>query len=64
MPYQRITQLPKSVKNVLPKEAQQIFKKVFNNAWDQYDDEEICFKVAWKAVKRKYKKGKIKWVLK
>ena len=64
MPYTRITQLPKSVRNVLPIEAQQIFKKAFNNAWEQYGNEESAMRVAWSAVKRKYKKGKYKWIKK
>lgn len=62
MPYSRLTELPKQVKG-LPKGAQQIFKKAFNNA--QYKNpekrkgnsrEEVSQKVAWSAVK-KYKKA-------
>jgi cation transport regulator len=34
MPYKQITQLPDSVKNNLPKGAQEIYKEVFNSAED------------------------------
>jgi len=67
MPYQRITELPASVKDNLPKHAQEIYKEAFNSAWDDYRDpgerrteesrEEVSHKVAWSAVKQKYEKG-------
>jgi cation transport regulator len=67
MPYSNVSELPKSVKNVLPKHAQDIYKEAFNSAYDEYknpsdrrgdaDREEVAHKVAWKAVKNKYHKG-------
>lgn len=67
MPYSSINELPESVRNVLPKHAQEIYKEAFNNAYDEYKEpserrdkasrEEVAHKVAWKAVKAKYKKG-------
>ena len=64
MPYERITSLPDSVKDNLPKHAQEIYKEAFNSAHDQYDgDEERCHRVAWAAVKKKYHKNdKGNWV--
>lgn len=64
MPYERITSLPDSVKDNLPKHAQEIYKEAFNSAWDQYDhDEERSHRVAWAAVKQSYHKNKDgKWV--
>ena len=66
MPYQTVTQLPKSVKDNLPKHAQEIYKEAYNSAWDQYDQpeerrgdasrEETAHKVAWNAVKSSYEK--------
>jgi len=38
MPYERITSLPKGVKNNLPKHAQEIYKEAYNSAWNQYKD--------------------------
>jgi cation transport regulator len=57
MPYRAIEDLPKSVKNHLPKHAQEIFRATFNSALKEYDDEESAFRVAWSAVKRDYEKG-------
>ena len=67
MPYDRISELPASVRDNVPKHAQEIYKEAFNSAWDQYDEpgerrgdasrEETAHKVAWAAVKEKYEKG-------
>ena len=67
MPYSEISELPESVRNVLPQHAQDIYKEAFNNAYEEYknpedrrnnaDREEVAHRVAWKAVKNKYHKG-------
>ncbi|MBB3062220.1 ChaB family protein [Microbulbifer rhizosphaerae] len=61
MPYQSINELPKNVKNPLPKHAQEIYKEAFNSAEQQHkgksDTEERAAKIAWNAVKEKYEKG-------
>ena len=67
MPYSNISDLPASVKNVLPEHAQDIYKEAFNSAYEEYknpedrqggaDREEVAHKVAWNAVKKKYHKG-------
>lgn len=67
MPYDKLTELPGSVKDNLPKHAQEIYQAAFNSAWDEYDSadkrrgddsrEEVAHKVAWSAVKQSYKKG-------
>ncbi|RUR74433.1 ChaB family protein [Chlorogloeopsis fritschii PCC 9212] len=57
MPYQNIDELPDSVKEHLPKHAQEIFIAAFNNAEKEYNSEESAFRVAWSAVKRDYEKG-------
>lgn len=75
MPYKKINQLPDSVKDNLPKHAQEIYKETYNNAWDQYDEpekrqggrdrEETAHAVAWSAVKKKYEKNSAgEWVKK
>ena len=38
MPYDRISELPASVRDNVPKHAQEIYKEAFNSAWDQYDE--------------------------
>jgi len=73
MPYRYISQLSDSIKKNLPKHAQEIYMKAFNNAWKEYADsekripgttqEETARKVAWAAVKHSYKKDtKGQWV--
>lgn len=67
MPYQSTSQLPKGVKNNLPKHAQEIYKAAFNSAWDSYKNpqerytdssrEETAHRVAWSAVEKKYYKN-------
>jgi cation transport regulator len=71
MPYTKISDLPESVKHVLPKHAQDIYKEAFNHAFAQYADEEkrktpqsreqTAHKVAWSAVKKKYHKVDDTW---
>lgn len=57
MPYLSNQDLPKNISEYLPEQAQTIFRKVFNHAHEQYNDETVAFKVAWFAVKKVYKKG-------
>jgi cation transport regulator len=67
MPYNKRSELPKQVTNNVPPHGQDIYKEAFNNAIDQYDgDEERAHRVAWSAVKEKYKKDKNsdRWVRK
>jgi cation transport regulator len=74
-PYRKVEELPDSVKDNLPKSAQDIYKEAFNNAWDRFKDpsklkyggdrETASHRVAWFAVKKKFKKTKKgKWVKK
>ena len=66
MPYDSISDLPDSVKDNLPKHAQEIYQAAYNSAWEQYDHaEERAHKVAWSAVKNDYEKNDDgKWVKK
>ncbi|MGH8763525.1 MAG: putative cation transport regulator ChaB [Nitrosospira sp.] len=71
MPYDSLEDLPNTVKNVLPKHAQEIYQAAFNNAWTEYKNpadrkgdasrEETAHKVAWTAVKQQYEKKDDKW---
>lgn len=57
MPYSSLDELPKGVKDNLPKHAQEIYKEAYNSAWEQYGhEEERAHKVAWGAVKESYEK--------
>jgi cation transport regulator len=69
MPYSSVSDLSASVRDNLPKHAQEIYKEAFNSAYDEYASrgaearEETAHKVAWTAVKKKYKKDEAsgKW---
>ncbi|MGI6208342.1 MAG: ChaB family protein [Anaerolineae bacterium] len=66
MPYSDINELPSSVRENLPKHAQEIYMKAYNSAWEQYSEpeerrgnasrEETAHRVAWAAVKEVYEK--------
>lgn len=68
MPYLTNENLPPSVRMHLPAHAQDIFRETFNSAWQSYGAsqpsrrEEIAFRVAWAAVKRRYRKAGDSWV--
>jgi len=69
MPYSSIAELPASVREHLPEHAQEIYKEAFNSAFDEYAGrgaegrEVTAHKVAWSAVKKKYRKDEAsgKW---
>jgi len=57
LPYKTERDLPDSVKDNLPKHAQEIYRAAYNSAWDGYHhDEERAHRVAWAAVKNEYEK--------
>jgi cation transport regulator len=68
MPYRTNDNLPRSVAAHLPVHAQDIFRETFNRAWETYGAtqpsrrEELAFRVAWAAVKRRYQKSGDIWV--
>lgn len=67
MPYAKNSDLPEGVHDNLPQGAQTIYREAFNSAWGQYDSpekrrgdadrEETAHRVAWSAVKEKYRKN-------
>jgi cation transport regulator len=56
MAYQKLTDLPDSVREHLPKHAQEIYRAAYNSAEEQYGEESRAHRVAWSAVENKYKK--------
>jgi cation transport regulator len=65
VPYRKVSELPDSVKNNLPKHAQEIYKEAFNSAEEQYGEESRAHRVAWSAVENKYEKNENgRWVSK
>ena len=67
MPYETFSDLPPAIRR-LPRHAQEIFRAAFNAAWQSYADrgtkarEEIAHRVAWAAVKKRYRKSGERWV--
>lgn len=64
MPYEKNTDLPKSVRSSLPDAAQTIYRKAYNSAHKgnpDYDEERLA-KIAWGAVKKSYHKSDDTWV--
>jgi cation transport regulator len=65
MPYASIEDLPAGVRHHLPAHAQEIYRSAFNHAWESYASdpahEEIAHRVAWAAVKRRYRKVGTEW---
>jgi cation transport regulator len=71
MPYDSVKELPDSVRDNLPKHAQEVYMAAYNSAWEEYENaedrkggasrEEVAHKVAWSAVKKKYEKKNGKW---
>lgn len=75
MPYSKTLELPITLQKKLPRHAQKIYLKAFNNAWREYagaskrraasSREVTAHKVAWNAVKQAYQKTvSNKWVKK
>lgn len=66
MPYASTHELPPGVRVHLPEHAQAIYLAAFNHAWEEYREaenrEEIARRVAWAAVKRRYRKVNGDWV--
>src|SRR5690606_5479092 len=52
MPYDRISDLPGPVQNVLPREAAEVWSAAFNSAEKAGNSEESAARIAWSAVKR------------
>jgi cation transport regulator len=66
VPYVSNVDLPARVRSHLPPHAQDIFREAFNDAWRTYTGsrrrEEIANRVAWSAVKKRYRKVGDAWV--
>lgn len=68
MPYAANEDLPPAIRRSLPPHAQEIFRSAFNAAWASYGRqepdrrEEIAHRVAWAAVKKRYRKLSGRWV--
>jgi len=64
MPYEKNSELPKSIREALPKAAQSVFRSVVNSQLQRGLSEEKAFASAWTAVKQGWEKINDKWVKK
>jgi cation transport regulator len=68
MPYASVEDLPAPIQQHLPPHAQEIYVGAFNGAWKQYAArpplarEQSAHRVAWAAVKCKYRKIGDRWI--
>jgi cation transport regulator len=68
MPYASNADLPPTLQRRLPPHAQEIYRAAFNNAWARFADEgparqeEAAHRIAWAAVKRRYRKSGEGWI--
>jgi cation transport regulator len=66
MPWASIEDLPETLRDRLPVHAQEIFLAAFNAAWRQHageaEVEAIAHRIAWAAVKRRYRKLGEAWL--
>jgi len=66
MPYRGIEDLPATVREHLPRHAQEIFRAAFNSAYATHAgslrQEEAAHRIAWAAVKRRYVKAGRIWI--
>jgi cation transport regulator len=62
MQYETIKQLPVSIRDTLPDPAKEIYRKAYNQAWEEYDQDAqrglnqqgLAHQQAWMAVKHEY----------
>ena len=62
MQYETVKQLPVTIRDVLPEQAKEIYRKAYNQAWAEYDQDAhgglnqqgLAHQQAWMAVKREY----------
>ena len=65
MPYARNSDLPENLQQLLPEQAQDIYREAFNHAYAAHArdprQEEAAHRIAWAAVKRNYVKTPDGW---
>jgi cation transport regulator len=62
MQFETIKQLPATIRDTLPKEAQEIYRKAYNEAWEKFDQDAgvgldqqgLAHQQAWGAVNQEY----------
>ena len=68
MTYASVQELPEAIQTHMPMHAREIYRAAFNSAWSNYADqspanrEQTAHRVAWAAVKRRYRREGEYWV--
>lgn len=66
MPYPHNDHLPAAVRSHLPSHAQDIYREAFNHAFASHQgdprQEEAAHRIAWAAVKRRFRKADGQWI--
>lgn len=57
-PYKKIKDLPKRVKDSMSLDLQRVFLRVFNNAYETYQDDSRAFRIAWGVIKKMARRNK------
>jgi cation transport regulator len=72
MQYETVKQLPVTIRDTLPDKAQEIYRKAYNQAWEEFDKEDhrglnqqgLAHQQAWMAVGQEYVFDLDQWHLK
>jgi cation transport regulator len=64
MEYQNINELPQTLRDVLPEDAQKLYMEAYNRAWREYDEEStigqsretLAHQQGWVAVRHEFVK--------
>jgi cation transport regulator len=62
MQYETVKELPATIRDVLPEKAKEIYRRAYNQAWEEYDKDArmglnqpgLAHQQAWMAVKQEY----------
>jgi cation transport regulator ChaB len=58
MRYEKLDELPDHIKAILPENCQEYYMDIYNNAYDDYQNEIIAHKIAIAAVEFSYLREK------
>lgn len=56
MPYNNISELPASIRKVLPESGQKVFLEVFNSSYAKHRSDSVAMEMAWGVVKKRFKR--------
>lgn len=57
MKYESVDDLPKGIRNLLPKKVQAEYLEIYNEFYEVYDEGSVAHKKTWGKLKSKYDLG-------